>query len=112
MERFEEIVWWVVGGLFSAAAAVGGYLYTSLVKRVANVEKKLETTDNRVDSQEVIDIEIKGDMKRLEEKLSGDMKRLEEKLSGDVRRLDASAEANHRELLLRLDHIKENTERR
>jgi len=96
MDRFEEVVIWVITGLFSVTGAVVGYLYNTLMKRIENIEGKVDTTDHRVDDQAKVDIKLKGDIDRMEEKLSGQIERLGEKVN-----------SHQHEILLRLDHLKE-----
>lgn len=98
MEKVEDTIIWILGGVFSITAAVVGYLYDRVIKRITYIEEKIDITDNRISDTEKAEILMNGKIDRLEERLTGDMKRMESKM-----------DSNQKEILIRLDHISKQT---
>lgn len=61
---------------------------TDLKEILGKLDNHLERIDNRLSNLELNQIEIKGEIKILDEKLSGQINALDEKLSGQVNALD------------------------
>jgi len=98
MEKVEDTIIWILGGVFSITAAVVGYLYDRVIKRIGHIEEKIDITENRISDTEKAEILMDGKIDRLEEKLTGDIKRMESKM-----------DSNQKEILIRLDHISKQT---
>mgnify|MGYP002654345960 CR=1 FL=1 len=61
---------------------------TDLKEILGKLDNHLERIDNRLSNLELNQIEIKGEIKILDEKLSGQINALDEKLSGQINALD------------------------
>jgi chaperonin cofactor prefoldin len=61
---------------------------TDLKEILGKLDNHLERIDNRLSNLELNQIEIKSEIKILDEKLSGQMNALDEKLSGQINTLD------------------------
>jgi len=61
---------------------------TDLKEILGKLDNHLERIDNRLSNLELNQIEIKGEIKILDEKLSGQINALDEKLSGQINTLD------------------------
>ena len=61
---------------------------TDLKEILGKLDNHLERIDNRLSNLELNQIEIKGEIKILDEKLSGEISTLDEKLSGQINALD------------------------
>jgi len=55
---------------------------------LAKIDSRLENIENGLTDLKISQVEIKGEIKALDEKLSGQVKTLDEKLSGQVKTLD------------------------
>lgn len=60
MERMEDIVAWIIGGLFTALSGVIGWLYSHLNSRITETDKRMDTAEKDV-------VHVRGEIKRLEE---------------------------------------------
>ena len=67
-------------------------IQTDLAEVLGQINQKLDKLSTDVTELKVGQVEIKGDIKTVDEKLSGQIKAVDEKLSGQIKALDTKVE--------------------
>lgn len=67
-------------------------IQTDLAQVLNKLDSKIDKLDEKIDKLATGQVEIKGDIKALDERLSGQIKALDERLSGDIKALDTKTE--------------------
>ena len=67
-------------------------IQTDLAQILNKLDGKIDRIDDRLGKLEIGQVEIKGEIKALDERLSGQIKALDERLSGEIKALDAKTE--------------------
>ncbi len=67
-------------------------IQTDLAQILNKLDGKIDRIDDRLGRLEIGQVEIKGEIKALDERLSGQIKTLDERLSGEIKALDAKTE--------------------
>ena len=67
-------------------------IQTDLAQILNKLDGKIDRIDDRLGKLEIGQVEIKGEIKALDERLSGQIKALDERLSGEIKALDTKTE--------------------
>jgi chromosome segregation ATPase len=67
-------------------------IQTDLAQILNKLDSKIDKLDEKIDKLAIGQVEIKGEIKTLDQRLSGEIKTLDQRLSGEIKALDVKTE--------------------